>query len=102
MIGEYLKLVSFENNCWEELLIIKHGFQNGVQHFKATLVLVGASLVKWSKPNACLGSSKSDSKLYTYFQFYEEKNLRTSKNIWIYKVKQFMMTKAISRTVYIF
>ena len=34
--------------------------------------------------------------------FIERKNYRHSKNILIYKAKQFMMTKAIPRKVHIF
>ena len=34
---------------------------------------MGASTVKWTTPNPCLVSSESDSKLYTNFEFCEEK-----------------------------
>ena len=41
--------------------------------------------------------SESDSKLYTNFEFCEEKNHRDIKNIPIYKAKQIVMTKKNSK-----
>ena len=43
----------------------------------------GASTVKWTTHDPCLVVSKSDSKLYTNFEFCEEKNHRNLKNMWI-------------------
>jgi hypothetical protein len=50
---------------------------------------------KWTSPNACLVFSESGSKLYTNFEFCEEKNHRHFKNILIYKDKKIMMTTKI-------
>ena len=54
---------------------------------------MGASTVKWTTLYPCLGSSESDSKVNTYFEFCGEKIHRRSNNILIYKAKQFMMTQ---------
>ena len=51
---------------------------------------------------SCLVFNENDSKLYTNFEFCEEKNDRHLKYILIYKAKQIVMTKEISRKVYIF
>ena len=32
---------------------------------------LGASMVKWTSLDPCLGLSESDPKLYAYFEFYE-------------------------------
>ena len=53
---------------------------------------MGASTVKWTCPDPCLELSESDSKLYTNFNFCEEKTIDIKK-ILIYKAIQFMMTK---------
>ena len=63
---------------------------------------LGASMVKWTAPDPCLVLSESDSILCLNFEFCEEKTHRHSKNILIYKAKQFMMTKRIPRKVYLF
>jgi hypothetical protein len=44
-------------------------------------------------------SLPSDSKLYTNFEFCEEKNHPHFKNLLIYKAKQIMMTKIISKKI---
>ena len=53
----------------------------------------GASTVKWTTNDPCSGSSESDPKLYTNFEFYEIEIHKHLENIWIYKAKQFMFTK---------
>ena len=50
----------------------------------------------------CLVLSESDSKLYSNFEYCEERNHRHWKNILIYKARHFSMTKSIPRIVYIF
>jgi hypothetical protein len=55
----------------------------------------GASMVKWTTLDPCLVFSEIHSKLYTYFEFCEEKNHKHFKNILIYKAKQIIMTKKI-------
>ena len=40
------------------------------------VLVVGASTVKWTEPDSCLMLSKSDSKFYTNFEFYDGKNHR--------------------------
>ena len=47
----------------------------------------GASMVKWTTLNPCISSSKSNSKLYTNFEIYEEKNHRHLEKLLIYKAK---------------
>ena len=59
-------------------------------------------MVQWTNLDPCLVFNESDSKLYTKFEFCEEKNHRQIKNILIYKAKQILMTKEIPRKVYIF
>jgi hypothetical protein len=54
---------------------------------------VGASTVKWTTLDPCLGLSESDPKLYTNFEFYEIEIHKHLESIWIYKVKRFMFTK---------
>ena len=56
---------------------------------------MGANTVKWTAFDPCLGSSESDSNLYTNFEFCDEKIHRHSKNILIYKPKQFVIVKKI-------
>ena len=53
---------------------------------------MGASSIKWIALDSCLVFNEDYSKLYTNFELYEEKNLRHSKNIMVYKAKQIMMT----------
>ena len=64
-------------------------------HLKNRVTLLGPSAVKWTTPDPCLGSSESDSKLYTNFEFCEEKFHRHSKKHIELQVKQFMMEKKI-------
>ena len=52
-----------------------------------------ASTVKWIAPNPCIYLSESDSKLYTNLDCCEEKNHKHSKNMLMYKAKQFFLTK---------
>jgi hypothetical protein len=54
-------------------------------------VLLGASTYEYTTPLPCVGLGESDSKLYTNFEFCEEKNKKQLKNILIYKAKQFML-----------
>ena len=54
---------------------------------------VGASTLKWTCPNPCLVSTENDSKVYTNFDFFGEKNHRNFYNIFTYKAKKLMMTK---------
>ena len=63
---------------------------------------MGASMVKWTAHDPYLVFSESDSKLYTYFEFCEEKIMDIFKNMLIYKGKHIMMTKSFPRKVYIF
>jgi hypothetical protein len=56
-------------------------------------VYAGASTVKWTTFDPCLGLSESDPKLYTNFEFHEIKIHRHLENIWIYKAERFMFTK---------
>ena len=49
---------------------------------------MGASTIWWSTPNPWLVFNESGSKLYTNFEFCEEKNHRHFKNVLIYKSKQ--------------
>ena len=63
---------------------------------------MGASIVKWTSYDLCLVFSESDSKLYTYFEFCEEKIMDIIKNMLIYITKQIMMTKKFPRKVFIF
>ena len=56
-------------------------------------VNMGASTVKWTTLDPCLGLSESDSKLYTNFEFYEIEIHKYLENIWIYKAKWIMFTK---------
>lgn len=63
---------------------------------------MGASMVELIAPYQCLGSNQSDSNLYTDFELNEEKFHRCLKSIMIHKSKQFIMTKTISRKIYIF
>ena len=48
---------------------------------------MGATIVEWTTPNSWIGSSESDSKLYTNSGFCEEKNHEHLKHILIYKTK---------------
>lgn len=57
--------------------------------------LVGASIVKWTTLDPCLGSSQSDSKLYSNLELCEEKVHRHSLELMIYKAKQLIMAKII-------
>ena len=61
------------------------------------VVDAGASTVKWTTLDLCLGLNESDRKLYTTFEFYEIEIYEHLENIWIYKVKQFMFTKNNSK-----
>ena len=45
-------------------------------------------MVQWTNLDPCLVFNESDSKLYTKFEFCEEKNHRQIKNILIYKLSQ--------------
>ena len=54
---------------------------------------MSASTVKWTSLNSCISLSESDSKQYTNFEFRGEKDLTNSKNLLIYKAKQFTFTK---------
>ena len=47
----------------------------------------------WTTLDPCSCLSESDPKLYTDFQFHEIEIHKHLENIWIYKVKQFMLTK---------
>ena len=59
-------------------------------------------MVKWTTPDPNLVFNESDSKLYTNFEFCEEKrNHRNLRNMMIYKAKQFYDDKIIPRKVYI-
>ena len=62
----------------------------------------GVSIVNYTTPLPCTGLSKSDSELYINFGFCEGKNFKHLKNTLIYKAKQSMLSKNISRKVYIF
>ena len=57
----------------------------------------GSRAINWTTPDPCPVFSESDSKLYTDFEFCEEKNHWHFKNILIYKAQQIMMTKKISQ-----
>ena len=57
------------------------------------------STIKWRAPNPCLGSCESGSKLYTNFEFYEEKINIHLDNILIHKVKKFMMKKKMKKSL---
>ena len=46
--------------------------------------------------------SESGLKLYTNFEFCEEKNHKHLKDILIYKAKQFILTRTIPIKIYIF
>jgi hypothetical protein len=62
-----------------------------------------ANTVKWTPPNPYLLVSECGSKLYTSFEFYEERNHRhKKKTVLIYKAKQIVVTETIPRKVYIF
>lgn len=37
------------------------------------VTLLGAGMAKWTTPNPCLSSSSSDSKVFTNFEFCDEK-----------------------------
>jgi hypothetical protein len=54
---------------------------------------LGASTIKCTTLDPCLVFKESDSKLYTYFEFCEEKNHEHLDNMLIYKAKKIMMTK---------
>ena len=54
---------------------------------------MSASTVKWTSLNPFISLSESDSKQSTNFELFEEKNLTHSKNLLIYKAKQFTFTK---------
>ena len=73
-----------------------------MREIKYALFKLGASTVKYIAPLHCISLNERVSKLYAIFEFYEEKNHKHLKNILIYKAKQFMLTKQISRKVYIF
>ena len=69
-----------------------------------TFARLVASMVKWTTPEPCIGlcesdpKSESDSKIYIDFEFCEEKIINNlKKNKLIYKAKQIMLTKIISR-----
>ena len=55
------------------------------------------STIKYTTPLPCISLSESDSKLYTNFEFCEGTNSKHLKNTLIYKAKQFMFTKSVSR-----
>jgi hypothetical protein len=61
----------------------------------------GASNIKWIVFYPCLGSSEIEL-IYTNFEFCGGKFLRHSIYILIYNATKFMMTKTISRIIYIF
>ena len=63
------------------------------------MLYLGARTVKWTTHDPYLNSSESDSNLYTNFEFCEEKIPWHSKDILIYKAKQFMMTKTIPKKI---
>ena len=62
----------------------------------------GTSTVKYTTPFPYISLSESGSKLYTKFEFCEGKNYKNLKNTLIYTAKEYMLTKKISRKVYIF
>ena len=70
-----------------------------IKHDKS---IKGASMVKYTTPLSSINLNESDSKLYTNFEFCEGKKHKRLENTLIYKAKQFMLTKKISRKVYIF
>jgi hypothetical protein len=56
-------------------------------------IAMGASTVKWTTLEPCIGLSESNSKLYTNFEICEDKiHKQLKKNIVIYKAKQFLLT----------
>ena len=59
------------------------------------------STVKWTTPDPCLVFSENKSKLYTDFEYCEQKNHKNSKNMLICKAKHSRMTKKIQEKVYI-
>jgi hypothetical protein len=60
-------------------------------------------MVKWITPNPCLVLSERDSKLYTNFEFCEEKIIDIWKKIYIDLQSQAIYDdKCVSRKVYIF
>ena len=57
-------------------------FEGGYLHQSMHKWSQGASLVKYITPLSCIGSSESDWKIYTYFEFYEEKIMNICKTRW--------------------
>ena len=62
----------------------------------------GFSTIKWTTLDPWRSLSESDSKQFTNFEFCEKKNHKHFKNTLIYKAKNFMLTKKISKKFYIF
>ena len=60
---------------------------------------VGASTVKYTTPLPYIGLIDNVSKLYPNFEICVGENHKHLKNTLIYKAKQFMLTKIISRKV---
>ena len=66
------------------------------------MYLLGCKHGEVHTPLSCIGLSKSDSNLYTNFEFYEENNHKHLKDTLIYNAKQFVLEFFFSRQVYIF
>ena len=65
------------------------------------IVLLGASMYKYTTPLPCITLSESDSKLYIKFGFCEGKNQRQLKNSLIYIIKQFMFPNFFKKSLHI-
>ena len=57
------------------------------------IAIVSASMVKYTTSLPCIGVSKSDTKLYTKFDFFEGNNHKHLGNSLIDKAKQIMSIK---------